>query len=158
MTFGGFTPFTLIDYPGKTAAMVYTIGCNFRCPYCHNYFKAEDDLVESLVMYLTDKRRYRVISWGEADQPSELYANYDWYIKLSSGLSIGHVRDVVSVFFDTFIIQPQLDDNEFIALSNKLIYSFPNRVGGLNWNILVSIFVPCRGSCSFSRVSQKEGL
>ena len=36
MTFGGFTPFTLIDYPGKTAAMVYTIGCNFRCPYCHN--------------------------------------------------------------------------------------------------------------------------
>ena len=36
MMFGGFTPFTLIDYPGKTAAMVYTIGCNFRCPYCHN--------------------------------------------------------------------------------------------------------------------------
>lgn len=36
MTFGGFTPFTLIDYPGKTAAMVYTVGCNFRCPYCHN--------------------------------------------------------------------------------------------------------------------------
>jgi len=36
MTFGGFTPFTLIDYPGKTAALVYTIGCNFRCPYCHN--------------------------------------------------------------------------------------------------------------------------
>lgn len=36
MKFGGFTPLTLIDYPGKVAAMVYTIGCNFRCPYCHN--------------------------------------------------------------------------------------------------------------------------
>lgn len=36
MNFGGFTALTLIDYPGKTAAMVYTIGCNFRCPYCHN--------------------------------------------------------------------------------------------------------------------------
>lgn len=36
MIFGGFTHFTLIDYPGKTAGMVYTIGCNFRCPYCHN--------------------------------------------------------------------------------------------------------------------------
>lgn len=36
MIFGGFTPCTLIDYPGKMAAMVYTIGCNFRCPYCHN--------------------------------------------------------------------------------------------------------------------------
>ncbi|MEX2013910.1 MAG: anaerobic ribonucleoside-triphosphate reductase activating protein [Parcubacteria group bacterium] len=36
MIFGGFTPFSLIDYPGKTAGMVYTIGCNFRCAYCHN--------------------------------------------------------------------------------------------------------------------------
>lgn len=36
MIFGGLEKFTLIDYPGKTASMVYTIGCNFRCPYCHN--------------------------------------------------------------------------------------------------------------------------
>ncbi len=36
MVFGGLEKFTLIDYPGKIACMVYTIGCNFRCPYCHN--------------------------------------------------------------------------------------------------------------------------
>lgn len=36
MIFGGLTPLTLIDYEGKLAAIVYTIGCNFRCPYCHN--------------------------------------------------------------------------------------------------------------------------
>ncbi|MBX4215961.1 anaerobic ribonucleoside-triphosphate reductase activating protein [Candidatus Parcubacteria bacterium] len=36
MTFGGFASLTLIDYPGKTAAMVYTVGCNLRCAYCHN--------------------------------------------------------------------------------------------------------------------------
>ncbi len=36
MTFGGFIPFTFIDYPGKTACIAFTIGCNFRCPYCHN--------------------------------------------------------------------------------------------------------------------------
>ncbi|MEK9182566.1 MAG: anaerobic ribonucleoside-triphosphate reductase activating protein [Patescibacteria group bacterium] len=36
MIFGGLEKFTLIDYPGKVACMVYTIGCNFRCPYCHN--------------------------------------------------------------------------------------------------------------------------
>ncbi len=36
MTFGGLQKFTLIDYPGKTACVAYTIGCNFRCPYCHN--------------------------------------------------------------------------------------------------------------------------
>jgi len=27
---------TLIDYPGKIAATVFTAGCNFRCPFCHN--------------------------------------------------------------------------------------------------------------------------
>jgi pyruvate formate lyase activating enzyme len=36
MIFGGFEKCTLVDYPGKVACMVYTIGCNFRCPYCHN--------------------------------------------------------------------------------------------------------------------------
>lgn len=29
-------PTTLIDYPDRVAAMVYTAGCNFRCPFCHN--------------------------------------------------------------------------------------------------------------------------
>jgi len=36
MRIGGFQPSSLIDYPGKVSAIVFTIGCNFRCPYCHN--------------------------------------------------------------------------------------------------------------------------
>lgn len=27
---------TLLDYPGHLAATVFTGGCNFRCPFCHN--------------------------------------------------------------------------------------------------------------------------
>ena len=27
---------TLIDYPGKVAATVFLVGCNFKCGYCHN--------------------------------------------------------------------------------------------------------------------------
>lgn len=27
---------TLLDYPGKVACTVFTGGCNFRCPFCHN--------------------------------------------------------------------------------------------------------------------------
>lgn len=27
---------SLVDYPGKPAAVVFTQGCNFRCPYCYN--------------------------------------------------------------------------------------------------------------------------
>jgi len=36
MLIGGFQKFSLIDYPGKICAIVFTSGCNFRCKYCHN--------------------------------------------------------------------------------------------------------------------------
>lgn len=32
----GLNKTTLLDYPGKVAATLFTGGCNFRCPYCHN--------------------------------------------------------------------------------------------------------------------------
>jgi len=28
---------TLLDYPGKISATLFTPGCNFRCPFCHNF-------------------------------------------------------------------------------------------------------------------------
>lgn len=27
---------TLLDFPGRTACIVFTPGCKFRCPFCHN--------------------------------------------------------------------------------------------------------------------------
>jgi pyruvate formate lyase activating enzyme len=33
---GGLQKSSLIDYPGRISAIVFTQGCNFRCPYCHN--------------------------------------------------------------------------------------------------------------------------
>ena len=32
----GFQKTTLLDYPGLVASTIFTGGCNFRCPYCHN--------------------------------------------------------------------------------------------------------------------------
>lgn len=36
MKITGLQKLTLLDFPGKTAATVFTLGCNFRCPFCHN--------------------------------------------------------------------------------------------------------------------------
>lgn len=36
MDFFGLQKLTLLDYPGQVACTVFTGGCNFRCPYCHN--------------------------------------------------------------------------------------------------------------------------
>ena len=36
MRIGGFQKFSLIDFPKKSSAVIFTQGCNFRCSYCHN--------------------------------------------------------------------------------------------------------------------------
>ncbi|MCF7846878.1 MAG: anaerobic ribonucleoside-triphosphate reductase activating protein [Candidatus Gracilibacteria bacterium] len=36
MLIGGIQTLTLLDFPGKVAALIFTAGCNFRCGYCHN--------------------------------------------------------------------------------------------------------------------------
>lgn len=36
MVFYGLQKMTLLDFPGKVAATLFTGGCNFRCPFCHN--------------------------------------------------------------------------------------------------------------------------
>ena len=36
MNLAGFVPLSLCDYPGRVAAVVFTQGCNFQCPWCHN--------------------------------------------------------------------------------------------------------------------------
>lgn len=33
---GGFIKQSLIDYVGNISAVIFTVGCNFRCSYCHN--------------------------------------------------------------------------------------------------------------------------
>ena len=36
MNISGIQKLTLLDYPGKVACTLFTAGCNFRCPFCHN--------------------------------------------------------------------------------------------------------------------------
>jgi len=44
MIIGGFQKFSMLDYPDKISAIIFTQGCNFNCSYCHNkeLIKKED--------------------------------------------------------------------------------------------------------------------
>ena len=53
MTICGFQKLTLLDYPGRVAATVFTGGCNLRCPFCHN------------AQLVTDLRRTPVLDTDE---------------------------------------------------------------------------------------------
>ena len=66
MTFAGFVPVSLCDYPGRVASVVFTQGCNFRCPWCHNAHliptAAPDGLPVEAVLSHLEMRRTRVDS------------------------------------------------------------------------------------------------
>ncbi len=56
----GLQKLTLLDYPGKTACTVFTGGCNFRCPYCHNasvVFEIEHAVSHDELFAFLKKRR-----------------------------------------------------------------------------------------------------
>lgn len=36
MNIGGIQRLSLLDYPDKTCCTIFTVGCNYRCPFCHN--------------------------------------------------------------------------------------------------------------------------
>ena len=61
MLIAGLQKLTLLDYPGKTACTVFTYGCNFRCPFCHNALlvteKAPDFISEQELFSFLKKRQ-----------------------------------------------------------------------------------------------------
>lgn len=36
MNIGGIKKLSLLDYPDRTCCTIFTVGCNYRCPFCHN--------------------------------------------------------------------------------------------------------------------------
>jgi len=83
MRIGGFQKLSLLDYPGKLSAIIFTLGCNFRCPFCYvphlvlpeMMKKVKEITVEYVLAYLKKRRRFLdavVVSGGEATIHSDL--------------------------------------------------------------------------------------
>lgn len=81
MKIGGVQRISLIDYPGRIGTILFTQGCNFRCPYCHNpelvdpgRYGAETPVEE--VWSFLEQRRGKieavVVSGGEPTLQKEL--------------------------------------------------------------------------------------
>jgi pyruvate formate lyase activating enzyme len=124
MTFGGLEKFTLIDYPGKVACMVYTIGCNFRCPYCHNP-ELVDETVENLISedYVLDflvKRKGildgLVITGGEPTMHGE-----NLYLFIKKVKKLGFLVKLDSNGTDSKMLKKLIDEKlvDYVAMDIK---------------------------------------
>ena len=63
MLISGLQKMTLLDYPGLVACTVFTGGCNFRCPFCHNAslvlpeaLQASDGGVDAVLSFLKKRQ------------------------------------------------------------------------------------------------------
>lgn len=107
MRIDGLQKMTLLDFPGKVACTVFTGGCNFRCPFCHN---------APLVTELSEKPDFTV------DEVLD-------FLKKRSGL-----LDGVAITGGEPLINPEMSD--FIREIRRLGYavkldtngSFPERL------------------------------
>jgi pyruvate formate lyase activating enzyme len=81
MKIKGFIEESLIDWPGKISAVIFTSGCNLRCPYCHNpefvsgYDDMKDFSKDEIFKRLSEKKKWLdgvVISGGEPTLQSDL--------------------------------------------------------------------------------------
>ncbi len=80
MKFSGIQKTSLIDYPERIAAVLFTPGCNLRCPYCYNWRIAVDPKPpflneEAAIQMLEERKKYVdavVVTGGEPTIHKEL--------------------------------------------------------------------------------------
>ncbi len=72
MKIGGLQKTSLLDYPEEVSAIIWTVGCNFNCPFCYNKDLVNGNVTEiseDEVISFLDKRKKMldglVISGGE---------------------------------------------------------------------------------------------
>ena len=107
MNFGGIQKTSLIDFPDRIATVLFTPGCNLRCPYCHNWrlvMNPPDPLLseKDALQILEDRKHFIesvVITGGEptihSDLPEfiKMLKEHGYIVKLDSNglLSLIHI-------------------------------------------------------------------
>ena len=112
MRIGGFQKLSLIEYPGKISCVVFTIGCNLRCPYCY---------VPQLVLPEKMKGLKEISA-------SEIFS----FLEKNRGLN-----DAVVITGGEPTLQPDLRD--FIRRIKEMDYLVAIETNGTNFEMLKSL-------------------
>ena len=142
MIISRLNPFTLIDYPGHIACILFTQGCNFRCPYCQNpelvdpsrYINnnVEINKVRSFLLGRKGKLDGVVITGGEptihSDLPMlcEMIKDLGYVIKLDTN---GYEPTMLSYLINNHLI-------DYVAMDYKApLEKYPMITGKLRMDI-----------------------
>ncbi|MBN1797729.1 MAG: anaerobic ribonucleoside-triphosphate reductase activating protein [Spirochaetales bacterium] len=139
MLIGALQRFSLLDYPGKISCIVFTQGCNFRCPYCHNPELVDSRLFMPKIMpqvffSFLEKRIKKidavVITGGEPTIQSDLpefirkIKALDFLVKLDTN---GSRPEVLSALLDNKLL-------DYIAMDIKAPLDLYGKISGVYKN------------------------
>lgn len=62
MIIGGIQKTTFLDYPGKIATLLFTVGCNLRCQFCYNKeFVLPEEIKKTTAHYIDQQAIYNFL-------------------------------------------------------------------------------------------------
>ena len=150
MNICGYQKTTLLDYPGHVAATIFTGGCNFRCPFCHNsdliINPGSSNLIEEEEILSFLRKRKNILSGicitgGEPTlQPDlsefiEKVRSFGYKIKLDTN---GYRPEIISALLEKNLL-------DYIAMDIKAGLSNYSKVCGISQlninNIIKSVSV-----------------
>jgi len=132
MKYAGLMKQSLVDYPGEIAAVLFTRGCNMRCPYCHNadlllsssQSRTNDVEFTEILSYLKQRRGFLdavVISGGEPTLNREMVEDIRAIKEL--GYKVKLDTNGTRPDFLACLIDNQLLDYVAMDIKHKLVYS-----------------------------------
>jgi len=140
MQISGLVKTSLIDYPGKIAAVVFTQGCNFRCGFCHNpdlldrgKGRVDEDEFWNLLVARKGKLDGVVITGGEPLLQKDIYTFIDkikksgFLVKLDTN---GSNPELLNCLIENKLI-------DYVAMDIKGPLAMYERISGyLNTNVI----------------------
>lgn len=159
---GGVQPFTLSDYPGKPATIIFTKGCNYRCPYCYNPDLVLPEKIAGLpsigeyevLDYLIRRKRFVeavVITGGEptihgkrlVDFVFELKKN-GFYVKLDTNGSKPEILSEIIQYLDYVSLDFKTDEKRYPVVGGSVEHVLDSlsilRRSGKDYEIRVVLF------------------
>jgi len=137
LKFGGIQKTSLIDYPGRISTVLFTVGCNLRCPFCHNWRLVLDPKPildeEEVLNILENRRKYInsiVITGGEPtinrDLPSFLkrLKEEGYYIKLDTNGMLPDILEECIPYVDYIALDVKTTLEKYKLLGAKDISPF----------------------------------
>lgn len=150
MILGGLQKTSLLDFPEKISAIVFTAGCNFRCGYCHN-----PELINSIA-HVDDVFEFLKLRQGKLDgvvitggEPC-IQKDLPEFIKRIKNLGFAIKLDTNGS--NPYILEKVLPDLSYIAMDIKAPLNKYQKITGVNIdtnNIIKSINLLKNSSVSY---------